>query len=54
MRLYVDLHVSINQILQVSFKVEYELDKAMVCAQFDNFHVPVSNQTFKFQLVALC
>ena len=40
--------MSINQILQVSFKVEYELDKAMVCAQFDNFHVPVSNQTFKF------
>ena len=48
------MHLSINQILQVSSKVEYELDKAMVCAQFGNFHVPVSNQTFKVQMLALC
>ena len=46
--------MSINQILQVSFKVEYELDKAMVCAQFDNFHVTVSDQRFKIKVVALC
>ena len=52
--LYVDLHLSRNQILQVSFKVEYELDKAMLCVQSDNFHVFESFQTFKFKKKAFC